>query len=259
MKNNKKFILAAGAAALGLVAATGVTSGFAWFATNADSLITTGNIIASTDQSFLLVKEGSYANVADFRANPAPTGDLNVDTTDVELLPSAFGYNSIALNATNAAAPGNWYTTTSDSWNSAAKGTNATETPLVADAVSPATPTAYDFSKYVLKKTFTFGLAQGSAAVDGLALTNVTIDNDTTAGLAVIFAYGTSATDIKASSTTQVDLVTGNAGSFTDSTVFVLTAYFYIDGNNANVMSANASTIQGTISFTVNTLPIAGA
>ena len=34
MKNNKKFILAAGAAALGLVAATGATSGFAWFTTN---------------------------------------------------------------------------------------------------------------------------------------------------------------------------------------------------------------------------------
>ena len=34
MKNNKKLVVLAGAAALGLVAATGITSGFAWFATN---------------------------------------------------------------------------------------------------------------------------------------------------------------------------------------------------------------------------------
>ncbi len=54
MKNNKKFILAAGAAALGLVAATGVTSGFAWF-TAANTVTVNGlNMMAAAEEGIVI-------------------------------------------------------------------------------------------------------------------------------------------------------------------------------------------------------------
>ena len=89
MKNNKKFILAAGAAALGLVAATGVTSGFAWF-TAANTVEVNGlNMKAAAEEGIVIAttskktaKTWSTIVGADFTGGsegfiPTSTADLS--------------------------------------------------------------------------------------------------------------------------------------------------------------------------------------
>ncbi|MBQ2053298.1 MAG: hypothetical protein II494_06475, partial [Bacilli bacterium] len=76
MKNNKKLVVLAGAAALGLVAATGVTSGFAWFAVNSQVTATGLTVNAKSNAAYLLINNSAsaVANQRTVAATPLAAG-----------------------------------------------------------------------------------------------------------------------------------------------------------------------------------------
>ena len=112
MKNNKKIVLALGAAGLGLVAATGVTSGFAWFAANAKVTVSNLKVSAKATQSFLLIGEGSMTVSA---LQSAKTTYVDKDlTAATELEPCVWKTDVTTINSTNADLNTTWQTATSN-------------------------------------------------------------------------------------------------------------------------------------------------
>lgn len=107
MKNNKKLVVLAGAAALGLVAATGVTSGFAWFAVNTSVSATSLNVKAKTNASYLLIN--TSAAVAD----TATTEIAGVDPANAAtgVVPVARNDSATTIGGVSLQA-GEWYTAT---------------------------------------------------------------------------------------------------------------------------------------------------
>ena len=121
MKNNKKLVVLAGAAALGLVAATGVTSGFAWFAVNSQVTATSLTIKAKSNGAYLLIDTTDNA-----AANAKGTSALTKDVAPVnvpEVYPCAYtttainwdGPDGVADNTDDVTISANsWYTGTID-------------------------------------------------------------------------------------------------------------------------------------------------
>ncbi len=92
MKNNKKIILAAGAAALGLVAATGATSGFAWFTTNRTVTATLNSVTVGSNAASLIISNNvnlQHEDEGDNKAGnnvtiDAPTGRNLTDVSSAD-------------------------------------------------------------------------------------------------------------------------------------------------------------------------------
>ena len=114
MKNNKKLVVLAGAAALGLVAATGVTSGFAWFAVNASVSATSLNVTAKTNASYLLINTSASTEGGDTTkaaADPANTAVYPVAYTTQVI--NWNGQDGLEDTDDDVTIPANkWYTAT---------------------------------------------------------------------------------------------------------------------------------------------------
>lgn len=255
MKNNKKFVLAAGAAALGLVAATGVTSGFAWFAVNDAATITSMNVTAKTDSPYLLVREGGeFADADTFRGTTAPNiakEDITFTDANVELKPAAYGFNAAALedlSYSKLATKSNWYTAAGTSWQNGAR--SGDKTALTND----------NFTAYVMQKTITVGLLKGSPAIDGLKLNSVTItladEDNGVAGLSVYVASHTTGSTAPKSFGASTDAPAFNitpvsSESFDDDDLAILDIYYFIDGEVSTVTLEKAALLAGSIAFDI--------
>ena len=174
MKNNKKLVVLAGAAALGLVAATGVTSGFAWFAVNTSVSATSLNVKAKTNASYLLI------NNTDAVAGTPVTTITGIDpanaTTGVAPVAKAATEFTVTDNGLNVTVhQGDWYTATIEERDSE----TGTYTNVISDIVvgNDSYFVGYDFYLY---------LASGSEA----QLTNET--------LTVTADFGSSHASVKA-------------------------------------------------------------
>ena len=269
MKNNKKFILAAGAAALGLVAATGVTSGFAWFAVNSTATVTGMQLSAKSDQPFLLIA------AADGKSTPAQsvTTMAQLQTANTKSVTSNINAEVLPVAPEAAVATGhyatgavetanNWYYMTSND-PTVSTGANGTKQNVSASNTD-----------YVITATFSVGLAVGSANVTGLYLSSVTFSGAPTggdySGLSIIIASEekgylfTDGTGLDREASPNAQYYTDHSiyapvGGITaaDENPVTLKAYIFIDGTDDNVTSVKKALLGGTIGFTVDTYVIA--
>ena len=239
MKNNKKLVVLAGAAALGLVAATGVTSGFAWFAVNSQVTATGLQVSAKTNANYLLIN--TAAAVA---GTPAST--VTGSNANTVVYPAARNDSgaAITLDATSIAV-GSWYTATVNNRNAAnPDGESTVYTSLHSVSVGD--------DDYFVGYDFYLYLASGSEA--SLANQTITVTANFNGAHASVKAYVSDGTH-------NAILATDNASSsvFTPLTLKVPGAdpvasdfvhfqvELFIDGTNSDVKSATSiATLAGS-------------
>ena len=171
MKSMRKVIPAL---ALLLVSAVILSSAsYAWFSMNTQVTATGMQVTAKSKNTFLLIGTGTNST-ADLiqAANPNTTVALTVENTDVDVYPSKpmeaadvgtgklFESGTEVINATTAAAVGNWFT---------AQNTNPAD---ANDTVKNATAlTSENFADYVIKKTVYLTIADGADTTHNLTVT----------------------------------------------------------------------------------------
>ncbi len=242
MKNNKKLVVLAGAAALGLVAATGVTSGFAWFAVNSQVNATSLTVQAKSNASYLLINNTAAV------ANPGVRTVAAATAADDEVYPTAQAATQMTAtdNAHTSIAVGDWYTATVNNRDYA--------TPEGNDGVQYTSilPVTYGESGYFVHYDFYLYLEEGS--VD---LTNQTIQVTATIDHAWVKA---GVKPITNPATAPSVLANGGQHSFTGLSLnetptqaadfLHFEIELFIDGTVANVKSATTlSTLTGDASF----------
>ncbi len=249
MKNNKKLVVLAGVAALGLVAATGVTSGFAWFAVNNTVSATSLNVQAKSNASYLLI--GTADNASD--KDDSSTSIAAVDPANYAVYPAAYsGASTVTWNhntpdndSDDVTIPAStWYTATVDSrTNGQADGNTVKYTNLETITNGLAN------TSYFVPYHFWLTLATGSEAVSK----NITMTGDFTSDhgsvkAAVIFDGAAGSLAILDSTTTTSTVFSSVA--LAANTSHTVDIYMFIDGTNSDVKSeTDISTLVGDVNF----------
>ena len=252
MKNNKKLVVLAGAAALGLVAATGVTSGFAWFAVNSTVSATSLNVSAKSNASYLLIGTADNAT----NKTGSDTTIAGVDPANTTVYPVAYtgagtvhwdGPDGIASNSDDVnVAANSWYTATVNNPDFATPDEEGASTAHV-KYTNLAEVTNYNAS-YFVTYNFWLTLGTGSEAVTrDITMTADFAGDHASVKAAVVFD----------GATTPAILATGSASTtFEDvalaaNTSHTVVIHMYIDGTQTAVKSAtDISTLIGEVSFT---------
>lgn len=237
MKNNKKLVVLAGAAALGLVAATGVTSGFAWFAVNNTVNATSLTVKAKSNASYLLIGTTDNATVK--------TGsDIAVVAnagTAPEVYPAAFtttemnetiGGNSVTVRANK------WYTGT------ISQRTTATGTWTSLKEIEESSGSQLKNTSYFAEYDFYLTLGAGSENYTNTIGVKATFGDDTDAAVKAAVLFGNAGQQILDSGNATHDYATQ---SLTATTSIKVEVYLFIDGTSAHVYSDYTSPITGDI------------
>ncbi len=242
MKNNKKLVVLAGAAALGLVAATGVTSGFAWFAVNSEVSAASLNVSAKSNAVYLLINDKN-----DFTGAPADLKDITLDDpTSTAVYPVAYTLSEIS-DTKGTVAANNWYTATIDDR------TKATGTYT---SISPVT-TEWDSDYFVHYEVY-LRLTTGSKAVTNgtLTVTPSFTSADQSVKIALVKdsadAFDILAQSASAATTNKpAELLKKSYSAFAidDTTPVKFDMYVYIDGTTSTVFSNTTAKLSGEISL----------
>lgn len=245
MKNNKKLVVLAGAAALGLVAATGVTSGFAWFAVNSTVSATSLNVSAKSNASYLLIGTADNA-----------TTKTGSDTTIAGIDPANTIVYPVALNNTGSAITragsedsidnGHWYTATVNNPDYA---TPDEEGAAAADVkyTSLTEVTNYD-SKYFVSYHFWLTLGTGSEAVTKTITMTADFTGDHASVKAAVIFDSAATPVILSKDSASTTFANVALAANTSHTVDI---HMYIDGTQTAVKSAtDIASLVGEVSFT---------
>lgn len=236
-KNNifKKLIPAAGM--LLLSTAMLATSTYAWFSMSKTVTANGMEVTAKTDSIFLEISGSENSDYTVF-------GLTGTDDIDAQLYPSHHEAWSALADITDftlgeSASANNWYFRYNANANHA---TNAmTEKTYIDDNV-------YDFDNYVATAEFKVKLHPGSAATGyDLYVSGITIDAN--AGITVVIA---GADGYKEFSTSASDIAFNASDILSDTvttTAQTITAYIYINGDDANVYTDNIANLTGAVSF----------
>ena len=220
MKKTKVIIPALGL--LLLSTAASVTGTVAWFSANSTVTATSMTINARTDSNFLIIVEGSVFN------SSASTTHITSNHEAVSLSPVAPVSD---LTVATVAAPGSWHYTYSDDPNNYAQGAEQAFINC----------TAENFSNYVASETFSIGLTASSAQTQtdkNLVLKSVTLPDQK--GINCVVVCGNvlgNFTTTGTATTLPLDLAVKATKSGT-----VVTIYYYLNGEDANVFSNNIYT-----------------
>ena len=245
MKNNKKLVVLAGAAALGLVAATGVTSGFAWFAVNSTVTATSLTVQAKSNAAYLKIN-----NVADTTNGATTISAAAANPSDtvypVSKAASQISWNSITIDE------GDWYTATVNKRDAAVPNAQAGVEYTSLEEVT------YGTDDYFVHYDFYLYLDTGSKDLTGqtIRVTASIMDNQTpTPAASTVVKAGVKPTGGNVS-------VLGN-GDYADFSGLALKVpsqtsdylhfeiELFIEGTAASVMSATSlADLAGTASFT---------
>lgn len=202
------------------------TSTYAWFSMNTSVTAKGMSVKASTDNAYLIISAGTTLSGSEKEAS----GSLS----NVALKPVTVA-NDVTLSSDNIWEVSSWGTATSGNPNDAA--TSAPVTVL---------PERTNLGTYIAKQSFMVGIVENSGtAANDLRLDSLAISN-ANAGITVVVVCGTNLYSHNA------NVTTGGTEKLADKTA-VTTAgvqvdvYIYIEGKNANVKTANAANLQGTV------------
>ena len=198
------------------------TSTFAWFSMNTTVTASGMQLSAKTDNAYLIIKQGTSLS-----------GNATTATSEVNA--SLYPVKPVTtLTSTNIGTVTSWGT---------AKSTDPN------DANISASVTALDesatLSNYVAKESFMVGILAGSGeATHDLVLASLTI-SDLNEGITVVVVCGTNVYSHDANVASGSEKL-ADASAVTTTGVQV-DVYFYIDGSNENVKTANAANLGGSI------------
>lgn len=206
------------------------TSTYAWFSMNTSVSAKGMSISASSDSTFLVIKEGS-------------TFDASTTTTEVTSSASAATLKPVApvsdtfANKTAVETAANWHYAYSNAPTSSAKDGEYT--------------VCENLTGYVANETFSIGLSNASGvtqSANNLRLSSITIPANS--GIAVVVVCNDKATVYRATNTSASQ----DFGIKATKDGAVVTVYYFIDGDNTNVYTNNIAALTGQVSlkFTVD-------
>ena len=273
MKKSKIIIPALGLIALGTAAS--ITGTVAWFSMNTQVTATGMQVVAKSDNTFLLIGTGSNNTAALIQAaNPNETVALTVSDEDAQLYPckpvqtaeeaallntttgKKVGEGAITVagaivsNAATADAVTNWYTATA--------ATSAASTMKEGSARQ-----LTSFEHYVIKKTVYLTVSVGANPANNLKVTADIAQKDGGTDIAackmVVTTDDSGFAFVNNSNKTNVD-IKGTNTDITATTVRTVNIYIYYDGSESVVYTNNAVNLKGAtidLTFTVDSHPAA--
>lgn len=226
VKSLKKQLVAA--IAMVVVAAVALSSAtYAWFAAN-DTVTANGmSVTATSDVTFLMIKQGEVE--IDAIRGAKLTTDAAANTT-AALLPTA--HEAIA-NQTAAKSAANWYYKYST--DPAVYGGSGKESDKKTIAEG-------DIGKYILVNEFSLGLAEGSNEIQNIKVGDVTL---TTAGDSAVKVLVVSDTAAEEFGTTGTGSTTLQASLSGDNVMHVW-VYIYWDGADEDVYTNGIADLKNT-------------
>lgn len=252
------------------------TSTYAWFSMNTQVTATGMQVVAKSDDTFLLISNTNSTASAIQAENSGAgftTTTLTVSDEQAKVYPSAPATTSaeVALLTTagkkvdgeaitvagvqvtdkdTANAVTNWYTAKAENANASDK-KSGTERQLTT------------FDNYVIKKTVYLTVARGANPANNLkvtaTLTQKTGGSDITAAKIIVATSDGGFATLKNGAATNVDIAGSNT-NLTDSTVLTVDIYIYYDGNESVVYTNNAANLKGvdiSLAFDVDAVPAA--
>ena len=267
-KNTTKILMAALALFMAVGIATGST--FAWFSLNTTVTATGMQVVAKSDNTFLLINTGDNDTAAEIQTANTKTIALTVAAADSDLYPAApvtsdteVGYTTTSgkkvngetitvagakvTSAATAAAVTNWYTATAE---------DVDDEAMLAGSARQLT----SFTDYVIVKTLYLTVAAGSNDANDLSVTatiTATDDGDEAVRVMVVTDDGGFAILKKGSLTADIK---GSNHNITDTTVRTVTVYIYVDGNDESVYTNNKADLDTAtieLQFDVAAVPAA--
>ncbi len=227
MKKMRKIIPAF---AMLLVAVIMVSSAsYAWFSMNSTVTATGMTVKAQSDTEYLVINAGSTFDKTGTETS-ANTSSSQTSLKPVKLVSSP-DFGNILADGDN----GNWeYGYSNSDTSSAVNGSYE----LVGSG---------KIGNYVASETFSIGLTEGygvTSSADNLILTGVTLPAKT--GISVIVVCGDNVYHTQSDLTNGTVLMAANATT----TGSLITVYYYINGEDTNVTSANMSKLTGSVVLT---------
>ena len=228
MKKTRKLIPAL--AMLLISAVMMSTASFAWFSMNKQVTATGMTIQAQSDNVWLVINEGSTFNPSYKLKDASSTASAK------SLYPVA---PAITLTSANVTAPASWHFAYSD----------ATNTSTAAGGYQDCST----LDGYVASETFSIGLSKISGADTAPNLRLTAVDLPDNSGISVVVVCGTNAYNHEADASGITD---NKLADEVTKTGVVVTVYYYINGDDANVYVDNIAALTGkvTLSFDVGTV-----
>ena len=257
MKNNKKLVVLAGAAALGLVAATGVTSGFAWFAVNNSVSATSLNVSAKSNAAYLLIGTSDNSSTKTGSADTIP----GIDPGSTTVYPAAFNDTGAKIEWKTASVAANkFYTATVNNRNEANPNDDGVEYTSLSEVF-------LSNADYFVHYTFWLTLGEGSKNYSGTLDITMAKDNnggapkkaDHDAVSAAVYFDSAAITNFNTTPDTPLPVILEDGSlthqysgvALTAATAKKVDIFMFIDGTNTDVKSAtDLSTLIGDVDFT---------
>lgn len=268
-KNTTKLLMAALALFMAVGIATGTT--FAWFALNTNVSATNMQVVAKSDNTFLLIGTGDNDTADEIQAaTPNTTVDLNVGNAEAKVYPASPAMTSAEaayLTTSGKDVTGTTITTAGVVVDNTAKAAAVTNwfTANAVDAAHPDIDTTSarqltSFTGYVITRTVYLTVEDGSNNARNLSVTATITQKasgtDVTAvKILVTTDDGGFATLTSAAPTADIK---GTNTVITDSTVRTVNIYIYYDGDEAPVFTNNAVNLTGadiSLTFNVDAVP----
>lgn len=235
------------------------SSTFAWFSMNTSVTANGMQVVAKSDNTYLLISSTNKTAGAIQTENMITTA-LTVSDADAKVYPCAPVTNSTEtsklsgtaiVTGANASTVGNWYTASAGASDKADIDWNT------ARALST-------FDGYVIQEKVYLTVAKGANDANNLKVTPTIAAKSGVSGtlvdaVRVLITTSDGGFEILNKDSVAVD-IKGSNTNLTDSTVLTVNIYIYIDGNDATVNTNNAVNLaMATISllFSVDAVPAA--
>ena len=250
------------------------TSTYAWFSMNTKVSATGMQVVAKTDDTYLLIGTGDDDTAAEIQTANATTINLSVTDTESKVLAcspclnsthtgylTTAGFNvddeaitvaGVEVNTTaTAAAVTNWFT---------AKAAASNASTIKAETARQ----LKSFSGYVIQRTLYLTVAVGSNPADTLtvtgSITQKTGGTDVTAAKVIVTTDDEGFVILDSSKNAVAQDLKGSNTAITSSTVRTVNIYIYYDGENSNVYTNNVDYLKGAdirLEFDVKAKPAA--
>ena len=256
-----------------IAAALFATSTFAWFSMNTQVTATGMQVVAKSDNTYLLISE-TKSTASDIQGEGKTTVALTVSDAQAKLYPSApvlsdgevaylktdSGHKTVAgapitiagekvTNETTAKEVTNWYTATAAASNAATIDENTVKQ-LTA------------FTGYVIVKTVYLTVAAGANPANNLKVTPTFAQkgsgSDISAAKVIVTTSDGGFAVLSSSNNGSPVDIKGSNTNLTSTTVLTVKIYIYYDGNNTNVFTNNAAELTGAtidLAFDVTAVP----
>lgn len=256
MKTMKKLIPAL---AMLLVSAVLLgTSTFAWFSMNSTVTATGMQVVAKSDNTYLLISKTNTTASA-IQTENIITVNVDVSDSEAKVYPSAPAVSAAEagyLTTSGKTTSGATITTAGVQVDNGTKAANVANW-YTANAIAPSASTIdtttarqlESFTNYVIVKTVYLTVASGANGINNLTVTPTftvkTSGDDLTAAKVIVATSDGGFTTLSSANNGNSIDIKGSNTTLTDTTVLTVTLYIYYDGNVDRVYTNNMANLKG--------------